>query len=498
MLTPVTHLSDFPDRLSPMLVKELRQGLRARGFTVLFLGLQLLLALILIFTGFVGTAMGSDFAGTAASGTIFTLFGIVVLGIQPMRGANALSSEITGNTIEMMSLTRLTASRIVFGKWFAIVGQSALLLTTIVPYLILRYFFGGMNLMGELVALVLMFLTSMALTAVMVGLSGNSNKMAKAFPVIAFLVLIQTLPSFLMRGAMGGGFRGGMAFFALTDLHSLITISCYVAFIAYLGWCALSHGISSIAPMAENHSTPRRVVALILTCAIAAATFHPNFKLPVTAFFLAVILLPALLTVLTEPAQMLPPICHPFIKRGIIGKTAALFLLPGWPTGVFFTCLVVAISIAALMKSAISSSMSPDLLQFMVVGLGCLGTILLPALLSACFTKQESKRFATFMLFLVISVVIAIGAMMLASIRQGSDLLWLFVWDPLTLLFMLGTGDFQVPDLALAATVVVGSLLAMLVVAALIRYKDYLRVFRETAAAGITNNPVPDIPATTR
>jgi hypothetical protein len=494
----LTHLSDFPDRLSPMLVKELRQGLRARGFTVLFLGLQLMLALILISTGGIGAAMGSDSAGTAASGTIFTLFGIAVLGIQPMRGANALSSEVTANTLEMMSLTRLTASRIVFGKWFAIVGQSALLLTTIVPYLMLRYFFGGMNLMGELVALVLMFLTSMALTAVMVGLSGNANKMARVFPVILFFILIQTLPTFLMRSALGGGMGGGMGFFALTDWHSRIAVACYIGFIGYLGWCALSHGISSIAPMAENHSTPRRLVALVLTCAVAAATFDHDFDLLTTALFLAVILLPALIPALTEPAHILPPVCHPFIKRGFIGKTAALFLLPGWPTGVFFTCLLAAISLAAMVNSAISSStgMTVDAMSVLVFGLACLGIILLPALLSACFTKQETKRFATFMLFLVVTAIIAVGGMLLSGVRQEFNFLWLFIWDPLTLIFMLVSGKFQVPDLALAATVVVGSLLAILVVVALIRYKDYLRVFRETEAAGITNNPVPDLPVT--
>ena len=108
----LTHLTDFPDRFSPMLVKELRQGMRARGFIILFVSFQLLLAFILVSAS---AASGNDYAGAAASGIIFTIFGIAVLGIQPMRGANALSSEITGNTIEMMVLTRRSAARIVFG-----------------------------------------------------------------------------------------------------------------------------------------------------------------------------------------------------------------------------------------------------------------------------------------------------------------------------------------------------------------------------------------------
>ena len=180
----LTHLTDFPDKLSPMLVKELRQGMRARSFTVLFLVFQGVLAFILLTASAVTS---SDHSGSFASEVIFSLFAGAALFIQPMRGINALSSEITGNTIEMMVLTRLSAWRIVFGKWIAIVSQTALILVTIIPYLILRYFFGGMILAGELVFLALMFLTSMSLTAVMVGLSGNSTKLVRLFPILGII-----------------------------------------------------------------------------------------------------------------------------------------------------------------------------------------------------------------------------------------------------------------------------------------------------------------------
>ena len=150
MSSPVTHLTDFSDRISPMLVKELRQGLRAKTFIVVFLSLQVFLAVMLFSAGAAST---SDHVGTVISGIIFTFFAIAVLVVQPLRGTGALSSEVKGNTIDMMVLTRLSAWRIVFGKWVAIVSQSALLLSTIIPYLILRYFFGGMNLLGEMVFL---------------------------------------------------------------------------------------------------------------------------------------------------------------------------------------------------------------------------------------------------------------------------------------------------------------------------------------------------------
>jgi ABC-type transport system involved in multi-copper enzyme maturation permease subunit len=131
----VDFLTDFPERLSPMLVKELRQGMRTKAFVAVFLTLQIILGVILLSAG---AAASSDDAGETISNIIFIFFSIAVLIIQPMRGITSLSSEVKGNTIDMMVLTRLSAWRIVTGKWASIVSQSALLLVTIIPYLILR------------------------------------------------------------------------------------------------------------------------------------------------------------------------------------------------------------------------------------------------------------------------------------------------------------------------------------------------------------------------
>jgi hypothetical protein len=456
-----------------MLVKELRQGMRARGFTILFLGFQILLSFILLTSG---SSFESDSAGAAASGIIFTMFSIAVLGIQPMRAAGALSTEITGKTIEMMVLTRLSARRIVFGKWIAIVSQSALLLTTIIPYLILRYFFGGMILLGEIVFLALIFLTSMAFTAVMVGFSATSSKLARVLPIVAFVMLANGL-SF---SSLGRGLNSGMSYFTLSDWDSRVAIFCYLVFIAYLGWCALSSGISVIAPAAENHSTIRRIVALALTVAALGAGFHDDFEIGLILMFLGIVLTPAFVTALTEPAVILPPVCKPFLKRGVLGKTAAIFLLPGWPTGVFYTFLLTVASIAGITLIAGIRTLNLD--EEMIVSiLAFLGTGLLPALLAAHFTKEEGKRFTNFMLFLVGSVIVMVTAMMVASINNMEGILWIFVWNPPVIFGMLATNHFDSDDLLLVISVVDAILFGFLIVAALKAFRDYQRVFQETS-----------------
>jgi hypothetical protein len=479
MSSPLTHLTDFSDKLSPMLVKELRQGMRARSFTMLFLIFQLLLCFILLSAS---SGSSSANAGSISSGIIFTIFGIAVLFIQPMRGVAALSAEIKDNTIEMMVLTRLSAARIVFGKWIAIVTQSTLILITIIPYLILRYFFGGMLLVGELVFLALMFMTSMALTAVMVGLSGNAGKISRVLPVLAFVFLFSSLPRFLIFG--GGRSSNFMSFFTLSDSTSQITVISYLCFIIYIGWCSLSYGISSIAPVAENHSTLRRLIALGLALIAVAVGLHDSVEPLAMLPIFAIIITPAIITAVTEPAILFPPICKPFQKRGPLGKFASLFLLPGWPTGVFYTYLLAAITVAGIYMSHETHSLSvymrhSDLKEIVITSLACFTGVIFPALLAAYFSKQEKKQFTNFLIFLLISVALTFIPSILLNINDSESLLWLFSWNPPVWIVMMNESGFEDTDILLVASIISSIYFILLMILALIALRRYREVMHE-------------------
>ncbi len=476
------HLTDFPDKLSPMLVKELRQGMRAKSFTLLFLVFQGLLAIILLTAG---AAASSDDAGSFASGVIFTMFAIAVLFIQPMRGITALSTEITDNTIEMMVLTQLSASRIVFGKWIAIVSQSALILITIIPYLILRYFFGGMILLGELVFLTLIFLTSMSLTAVMVGLSGSNAKLARVLPVLGFIFTIQVIPAMLFRG----GFNNFMSYCTLSDWPSRVGIFSYICFITYLGWCALSHGTSVIAPAAENHSTLRRLIALGLTSAAVAVGFHPAVDARILPVLFGIILAPAVITALTEPSNLLPPLCTPFLKRCLLGRVASGFLLPGWPAGVFYSVLLLVITGAGFLAAA-SPAISPyEMSVIKMRTLPLIGGILLPALLAANFSKQESKRFTNFLVFLLASIILTIIPALFANMNHHENHLWFFIWNPPVFIAMANESSFDKSQLLTAVIIVDSIILTLLLATAAMAFRNYRRIFQE-AEDGLAHSTV--------
>lgn len=423
---PVPHsLDEFSDRISPMLVKELRQGLRAKTFVIVFLALQALLAVVLLSA--IG-ASSAESSGQRVSSIIFFFFSLAVLIVQPLRGIGALHNEIKGNTIDLMVLTRLGAWRIVLGKWVSIVSQSALLLTAIAPYLILRYFFGRMNLFAELNLLILIFIGSALFTAVTVGLSAINS------------ILIRGLLPLIFAIYLGGGIIAVVdsEFDDLIDFCSLQENGTGWALLGglvaagYFGWSALALGASMIAPMAENHSSIRRLITLIVVGLFALIASAGNFPREALGPILLMFCAPAIAISLTEPLQLLPPICRPFLRFGSLGKLAGRFFYPGWPSGVLFCGLLIALGTIVILNHLSPSRplgwhFEP---RFHILMLGSLGTLILPGLVMRIFPRKINQTFAIYLLILAILVAIAIGAAIIAEEVDDDSFMWLLSWIP--------------------------------------------------------------------
>ncbi len=432
---PINHLTDFSDRLSPMLVKELRQGLRAKTFIGVFLSLQLFLAVMM----FSATAASSaDRIGDVVSGIIFGFFAVAVLLVQPLRGIGALSSEVKSNTLDMMVLTRLSSAKIVMGKWVAIVSQTALLLSTIIPYLILRYFFGGMNLVGELTSLGLMFLTSIALTAVTVGLSGCSSV------IIRSLLPILGLPVLLWSGLMmmSFGMRGGRLtdFLSLADDESRVAVAAYVLSVSYLALSMLSLGASLIAPAAENHSVWRRLFALVAMLAMIPLCYFGVIGEGWHAILVLTIAVPALVIALTESAPLVSTVCKPFIRRGFIGKAAGWLFYPTWPSGALFAILIGFLGTAAMFSHPTILSGGSSNEEESTVIMAIMGSLFFPAVWQVFFYRGEGQRIANYLIILVGSYIMLSVLYLLADSMNNADFLWFFAVNPLSFIIMVNEG----------------------------------------------------------
>ncbi len=222
--------SDFAEWLSPMVVKELRQGMRSRVFVTSFLLLQG----GMIFVALVALAASAHQQDIRAMTTLFwVICGVPLLLMMPISGFGAVANEITANSLELIFLTRLTPRRIIAGKWFAIVAQTALFACAVLPYAVLRYFLGGVNVGRELAVLAGLLLGSALLSGIAVGLSPQSSRAGRAILPIAIVFGVQFLVPFVTYGMAGSSLlRGGrtttlQTYFGLFVAAVLLLLVCW-------------------------------------------------------------------------------------------------------------------------------------------------------------------------------------------------------------------------------------------------------------------------------
>ena len=91
---------------------------------------------------------GFDASGLGA--IFWLLIGALLILVTPLRAFNELAAERKANTLELIFMSGLSAWRIAFGKWVSLLFQALLFLLAVLPYAIMRYYFGAVDLAQDL------------------------------------------------------------------------------------------------------------------------------------------------------------------------------------------------------------------------------------------------------------------------------------------------------------------------------------------------------------
>ena len=384
--------TDFADCLSPILVKELRQGMRSRVFLSLFLmvqGLMMFNTLIALFS------MNDPNATGFSTGLFWTMLGLPMLLFMPMLGLGSVSKELSSNTMELVFLTRLSARRILAGKWVALLIQTALLVSAVLPYLVLRYFSGGVNLAQEMGTLGWMLLVSTTLTAFTVGVSPfQSNQAVRIIMLFGIIFgLIFGLSLSANTISRGHGPAGSGSFGWPQVCMTLFMAALFIPF-------ALEIGVSKIAPPAENHSTRKRLLLLIMITALVGFGWFTNSFEPLawTAIcFFAI----ASIGSLCELPSTIPSVYQPFVKRGFFGRLALFFFAPGWPSAVIFSTTILSALFGLLAWIGHLDFPRDPLILASIAG-----SLYFPSALARFFTPRTTKGFVYFLAVIAVSAVL--------------------------------------------------------------------------------------------
>lgn len=325
------------DFLNPMVIKELRQGLKSRIFLGSFLGLQGLMVLSMFIYLSVTNASNGSGDMEVADAFFWSMLALTLLVSIPYRSFQALHDEVKGNTLEMLFLTRMNSWNIAFGKWCALVLQIFLLVSAVFPYLVLRYFLGSIDIIGNILILLAMVLASMLLSAVGVGLSAWTSKIMRGLVMLGALIFgFQMVAGFFaMYAFSGGGFSSG------PELAEWVLILLVIGVV--MVFC-VEYGASQIAPPAENHAVRKRLLALVLSLVLVGyAVFIDEGAEPV--FVCMMMLIPVAVDALCEPLIGIRSI---YLKMKRF-RFIRWFFFPGWASGwLFVTVLYFALLFTAL------------------------------------------------------------------------------------------------------------------------------------------------------
>ncbi|MFM2198345.1 MAG: hypothetical protein RLZZ505_1777 [Verrucomicrobiota bacterium] len=202
----IREQDDLPERFGPMTVKELRQSLRRTSFVYPFICIHIF-ATIAIYAEFqLGTGARSGVSAVLAWDPEkvgpFWWVAMTVCGVlMPLAGFFLMPQEIEEGNHELLLLTALNRWQVVLGKFLMLWGLSALTFTSLLPYVIIRYFIGGIEWGSELAAAG----SVLAATAVV----GAGSIAASGFPSLAAKLGVFVLYMFSALGGGGAGMIGG-------------------------------------------------------------------------------------------------------------------------------------------------------------------------------------------------------------------------------------------------------------------------------------------------
>ncbi len=227
---------DLSDRFDAMIVKELRQGMRRGIFIYPFVALHILTTLALViefsvdeptaYSDYVGVMnIGMFFPGGLYSGPFWGVVGFICIVLAPMGAFVMMTKELDSGNYEILLLTPLSRWKVVKGKFVAIWGMCLVMMVSLLPYVIVRYVFGGMDIWRNIALTLTVFFGAAVVAA---GCLGASSYPKMGGRILIFLLYLSSacFCGGVALGASIGVSEGAGVFY---HLNALAFVFCFVS-----------------------------------------------------------------------------------------------------------------------------------------------------------------------------------------------------------------------------------------------------------------------------
>jgi hypothetical protein len=203
---------DLPDWLPPSLVKELRQGLRSRIFVFAFLWLQGSMSILLVIETLVVGGSRDPKPMQICEGAFWLNVGLMLAVLLPFRGLSSGTEELRPSALDLHRLTGAEPGQVVMAKWMALLGLSFIVVTSLLPFALLRYNFGGREVVGDMMMLCWMWAGSLVLasSSILLGTFSVGGRAIAGSIIVVVAYSIVLGPAILMLLGRSEGPSGRM------------------------------------------------------------------------------------------------------------------------------------------------------------------------------------------------------------------------------------------------------------------------------------------------
>lgn len=255
-------LERLGDRLNPLVVKEVRQGVRSRVFWVSF-GLMLLSCFIVSMVAYVSTR--DDGLSSEGQGFFFAFFvclAMVHFFIIPYSAYRSLAREREDETWVLLILTGLGPRRILRGKVASFLVQAGLYASAVGPFLLFSYYLNGIDLPTILLVLGLGGVWLVFLTVV--GVCAATLADGRIGRALVNLVLLGTLGLSLLYSLIAAYFLSDEGYRSIArDNDFLYGTSAFLWVMFSYGWLLFETAAARLSLSTENYTRGPRLALTV-------------------------------------------------------------------------------------------------------------------------------------------------------------------------------------------------------------------------------------------
>lgn len=340
----------FSDRSNPIFVKELRAALRGRYFRILFPITLLVATLIAVLVLVDGGGSASNHLGRDLFQAMFGCLLVAVTGLVPFSAFLSMGNEWDEHTYDLLVISKLRPLQIAIGKLLSVGIEGLLYFSAFTPFLVFAFLLRGIDITSIVVLVVGAWIASASASAVALLFASLGRLRLVRVMLMALLAALLLVANIGANGYVAIHLRQPPSMDSVEAWQGLALTYFLVGLPGLLALAATSSGL---AHAEENASTaPRALVTGVLALLLGIGTWvhlsSPSRHTPMIVGFACILGVALCDLFFVTEAEALTRRVALFVPRGGVRALLAAPFLPGGGRGFVLFLLHLALCVGAV------------------------------------------------------------------------------------------------------------------------------------------------------